>query len=157
MTRVTAFLRSDAARWVSRVILAAVFILFGLSKIPNLDTFAQSIANYRILPLPAVNLVAITLPWIEVLAGLALLSNDWEAGGIVTVGGMMLVFIIALGSAVARGLDIDCGCFTLGEDSQARNSVVRELLLDLIWLALVVHLVWARLNEARCAEGMERQ
>jgi hypothetical protein len=35
----------------------------------------------------------------------------WERGGATLILGMMVIFLVAVISAVLRGLDIDCGCF----------------------------------------------
>ncbi|HPU85525.1 MAG TPA: MauE/DoxX family redox-associated membrane protein [Candidatus Latescibacteria bacterium] len=135
--------------WVSRIVLAAVFLVYGASKIPNLDDFARSIENYQLLPDALVNALAITLPWIEVVAALALLFRRSAPGAVVTVGGMTLVFTIAIISALMRGLDINCGCLDTGTDADARNNLLQHLVFDLFLLVLAAHVWWwARRNEA---------
>jgi len=135
--------------WVSRIVLAAVFLVYGASKIPNLDDFARSIENYRLLPEALVNALAITLPWIEVIAALALLFRRLAPGAVVTIGGMTLVFIVAIISALVRGLDINCGCLDTGTTADARNNLFQHLVFDLFLLVLAAHVWWwARRNEA---------
>ncbi|OQB43104.1 MAG: Methylamine utilization protein MauE [Candidatus Latescibacteria bacterium ADurb.Bin168] len=135
--------------WVSRIVLAAVFLVYGASKIPNLGDFARSIENYQLLPDALVNALAITLPWIEVVAALALLFRRSAPGAVVTVGGMTLVFTIAIISALMRGLDINCGCLDTGTDADARNNLLQHLVFDLFLLVLAAHVWWwARRNEA---------
>ncbi len=97
----------------------------------------MDVATYGILPLGLVNLVAITLPWIEVAAGLMLLLGWRTRPASLLVAGMMLVFIAALTIALARGLDMSCGCFAsqgAEEDPISYLTVLR----DLGWLALSV-------------------
>ncbi len=135
--------------WVSRIVLAVVFLVYGASKIPNLDDFARSIANYQLLPETLVNALAITLPWIEVIVALALLFRRWAPGAVVAIGGMTLVFTVAIISALLRGLDINCGCLDTGTTADARNNLLQHLVFDLFLLALAAHVWWwARRNEA---------
>ena len=56
-----------------RIILAFIFIYAGMQKIVDPDAFAISISNYRLLPISALNFFAITLPWIEIIAGILLM------------------------------------------------------------------------------------
>lgn len=121
------------ARWY----LGALFVGAAWHKIASPGSFAVDVATYGILPLGLVNLVAITLPWIEVAAGLMLLLGWRTRPASLLVAGMMLVFIAALTIALARGLDMSCGCFAsqgAEEDPISYLTVLR----DLGWLALSV-------------------
>jgi len=138
--------------WMSRGILAAVFFLYGASKVPYLSAFATSIHNYRILPIELENALAMTLPWIEVLAAVALLRRKWLPGGTLLVGGLTVVFTLAIISAVARGLDINCGCFTLSDKSPTYNNLWQHLVLDSVLLAMAAHLWWAEVLRHRRSE-----
>ena len=131
--RVAAWL-AVPARWY----LGALFIGASLHKIAHPAAFALDIATYAILPLAAVNLAAITLPWVEVAAGGMLLAGWRVRPAALLVALMMLVFIAALVVALARGLDMSCGCFAsqgaADEDPISRLTVAR----DLVWLALAL-------------------
>lgn len=96
-----------ALRWA----LGFVFIYAAIEKIAQPELFARDIANYRLLPLLAVNIVAISLPWVELLVGLALIADVRRRGAALLIGAMLIVFIVAITAALARGLDISCGCF----------------------------------------------
>ena len=52
-----------------RVLLGAIFIYASIHKIQEPYEFARIVHGYRLLPPELVNLVAITLPWIEVVTG----------------------------------------------------------------------------------------
>ena len=93
-------------------LVAAVFIFAGASKIIDPSTFARDIDNYRLLPYLLVTLMAIILPWLEVFCGIFLIIGKLKKGAAFTLLVLTFMFIIAIGSAVARGLDITCGCFS---------------------------------------------
>ena len=95
---------------ITRLYLALVFILSGLDKINDLNSFAQSIENYRLFPIYIVNIFAIIIPWIELVAGGLLLLGIFVKENSVIISTLLIVFTIAVISAVLRGLDIDCGC-----------------------------------------------
>lgn len=137
-----AWLESEWMLWVSRVLVAAVFILYGATKIANPESLARDVYNYRLIPVAFVNIIAITLPWIEVLAGFALLTRRWMPGGALLSGAMLLMFIVAIGSALARGLDISCGCISVSAEATVFNTLRWTLVQDIVLLVLVAHIWW---------------
>jgi len=115
--------------WVTlilRWIVALVFIYAGVGKILNPTGFAENIDNYRMLPYFLVTIMAAILPWLEVLCGLLLIFGKWLKGASLIVIAMNAVFIVAITSALLRGLDINCGCFSLAADS-AKVGIMRLL------------------------------
>lgn len=124
------------ARWY----LGVLFVGACLHKIAEPASFALDIATYDILPLVAVNLVAIVLPWIELYAGAMLIAGWRVRASSLIVAAMMLVFLAALWIALARGLDMSCGCFAsqgAEEDPISRMTVLR----DIVWLGLALFVV----------------
>ena len=95
---------------LTRIYLALVFIVSGLDKINNLDAFAISIENYRLFPTQIINIFAITIPWIELISGAFLLLGIYIKENSIIIASLLVVFTTAVIIAVARGLDIDCGC-----------------------------------------------
>jgi putative oxidoreductase len=95
---------------VTRIYLALVFLISGLEKINDLSSFAQSIENYRILPIYLVNIVAIIVPWLEVIAGAFLLLGIYIKENSVIILLLLSIFTLGVLSAILRNLDIDCGC-----------------------------------------------
>ena len=122
-----------------RVALGAVFIVASLDKIQNPEAFATTVANYRILPYTFVNGIAIVLPWLEITTGTFLVLGTWTRAGTMMVCGLLAVFAIAIAQALARGLDISCGCFANNPDSEQMS--LWTLIWDLIWLSWGI-LVW---------------
>jgi len=94
----------------TRIYLALYFILSGLAKINNLEIFAYSIENYKLFPIEIINILAITIPWIEIISGALLLLGIFIKENALIIASLLLVFTFAVISAVLRNLDIDCGC-----------------------------------------------
>lgn len=132
--------RPGVAAWLAlpaRWYLGALFVLASWHKIAVPHDFAIDVATYAILPLSLVNPVAIVLPWVELAAGLMLLLGARVRAGSLLVAAMMVVFLAALGIALARGLDMSCGCFaSQGAESDPISWLT--VLRDVAWLALSV-------------------
>jgi len=130
-------------RWLAlpaRLYLGAVFLVACWHKILHPDAFAVDVATYQILPLSLVNLVAVTLPWVELGAGLMLVLGLRARAGAMLVTGMMAVFIAALVVALAKGLDMSCGCFA-SQGSAEDPISYRTVLRDLGWFALALYVL----------------
>lgn len=98
-----------------RVFLGFIFILYGIEKIADPIKFAGEIANYQMMPELSWNLIAITLPWIELVTGIFLIFGfKIKASSIISTG-FLIIFTVAIGIAFARGLNINCGCSGTGE------------------------------------------
>jgi uncharacterized membrane protein YphA (DoxX/SURF4 family) len=124
---------------VARVLLGGVFIYASLDKIRHPELFAEAVYNYQLSPEVAVNLVALWLPWLELLSGGLLVLGVWARGGSLILSALMLVFLAALGINLARGLDVHCGCFTTqGSDP----LTIFTLLRDSLFLVLALYLLW---------------
>jgi len=110
----------------ARMVVGLVFLLYGLDKIAHPDDFARAIANYRLLPEALVNLVAVTLPWVECMCGLLLLAGQWVRSAALVSAFLLGVFVVAVSITLARGLDIACGCL----DADAGRKVGFKLLME---------------------------
>ena len=134
----------------ARIALGAVFLYAGITKIADPAGFSQAVYNYHLLPSWLVNMTAIILPWVEVVAGTCLVLGLWIPGGALIISTLLFIFIIALGLNLTRGLDIACGCFST---SPAAGKITWWYLLrdsSLLAAALLVlladrdHLSWER-------------
>ncbi len=140
MQRLLAWRGHPLLALAARVYLAAIFLLACVHKIADPHAFAVDVATYQILPLSLVNAVAIVLPWVELAAAALLLAGVRVRAGALLVSAMMLVFLVALGVALARGQELSCGCFAsqgVAEDPISWKTVVR----DLLWLALALYVL----------------
>jgi len=137
---------------VVRWSLAAVFLYAGAAKLQDPAAFAHQIDAYRLLPPDLVLLTAAVLPVLEILCGLLLLAGRWLLGASVLVTGLTLAFLFAMGSAIARGLNIDCGCFSVsGGHAVSGWRMLEDLLLLLA--ACYTFLSAARLHFRSASSG----
>ncbi|MBN2092363.1 DoxX family membrane protein [candidate division KSB1 bacterium] len=124
-----------------RCIIGFTFIYAGIEKIMNPGEFAVAIKNYRILPDVLVNLLAIILPWIELLAGLAIFTGLYHRGGNLIVLTLLIIFTMAISINLFRGVDISCGCKTPWQttDSVSILKLLEEFILILLSLQILFH------------------
>jgi len=112
--------------------LGVFFVAAALPKIVDPPSFAHMVYNYRIVPGAAVNLMAVVMPWIELLCGLALILGIWTAAARSIIAAMLLTFIAAISINLVRGNIIDCGCF----DPSPRPKSRAERLDDMRFVIL---------------------
>ncbi len=103
-----------------------------LAKIGDLGAFARQVHNFQLLPVGVENLVAMTLPWIELMAALSLFLGLRPRSGAVVMTVLLVVFTGGVAAAMARGLNFECGCF--GTASGARVGF-QKILENLLMLA----------------------
>jgi putative oxidoreductase len=113
-----------------QIALGAIFLVAALPKIADPPSFAHMIYNYRLVPGSLVNAMALVMPWIEILAGLALILGVWRREAATLIGLLLLVFIAAIGFNLSRGHAVDCGCF----DVHAAGKTRDEQLSDMRWV-----------------------
>ncbi|MDL2260384.1 DoxX family membrane protein [Deltaproteobacteria bacterium OttesenSCG-928-K17] len=118
-----------AQGYLWRLPLAVVFCYAAIEKIIDPADFARTIHNYRLLPLEAVAPLAITLPWVEIWAGLLVLTRSWGKAAALILAGLLVVFMLAVGFNLARGLDFECGCFGSGGRQAGLNLLWQDGLL----------------------------
>ncbi len=121
----------------SRLFLAGVFLWAAATKLPDMAAFATDVANYRLLPAPLVPWAASAVVGAEVAIGLALLSGLWLRAAALAGAALLALFTVGLSQALARGIDLSCGCF--GGNAPATWLTV---LRDLAMLVPAVALVW---------------
>ncbi len=152
----TAMSRLLDSRWISllvRVALGLVFVYSSWAKIADPPAFAEMVWNYGILPGFLVNPIAIILPWLELLAGLALISGFLRKGAALLIGLMLVVFMVALSTDLARGIAIECGCFPTASEAKTAVELFAGMKLDLLrdagLLLLSFHVLFSRPTAAK--------
>ena len=124
---------------VAQLAIGIVFTWAALGKIGDMADFARQVHNFHLAPRWSEHLVAMTLPWVELVAGVALVTGVRARAGAIVTFVLMAGFTLAVAAAWARGLDFRCGCFgkasatTIGPAKFAEN-------VGLTFVALVASL-----------------
>ena len=114
MSVIPAFLLHPTARRAAQLVCGLIFLAAALPKIADLSAFSGSIHNFHLepfIPMAATNVLAMTIPWVELVAGLALLAGVRPRAGAFVCTSLLAVLTIGVVAAMARGLSFDCGCF----------------------------------------------
>lgn len=109
-----------------QIVIGVIFAWAALAKIGDAQAFATQLHNFRIVPVAFENVVAVTLPWIELVAAMALVLNIRARSGALLVCVMLAAFTMAIIVALLRGLDIECGCFGTADASRVGFVKVLE-------------------------------
>ncbi len=124
---------------VFRLVLGGLFIYAGVVKVLDPLDFAQNIRNYRLVGQSLSFIAAVVLPWLEILAGVALAAGIWKRASALIISGLLVFFILLTLVTIARGLDVDCGCF----GALSRKSGFGVILEDLGMLFMGLSLLFA--------------
>ncbi len=122
------YLNNPYLNLIVRLIVGFMFIFAAIAKIGDPALFAKEINNYNLVPQIIANLMAITLPWVELACGIFLLSGiRQKANSLVSIT-LYTVFTIAILLAMLQGLSINCGCHTkILADKVGWNKVLQNL------------------------------
>ncbi|HUJ14831.1 MAG TPA: MauE/DoxX family redox-associated membrane protein [Thermoanaerobaculia bacterium] len=127
--------------------LGVIFVVASLPKIADPPSFAHMIYNYKLVPWPLINAMALVMPWLELLCGVALILGIWKGPARSIAGAMLVVFIVAISINLIRGHAIDCGCFNVSDANKTeaeRFADMRwDVLRDVGMLLMIGQLWWA--------------
>ncbi len=131
-------------RRICALALGVVMLAAAAPKIADPPGFAQALFHYRLIPEALRHGLALTLPWLELWLGVALITGHGETGAARWAFLLMLAFLGAIGINLARGNAIDCGCFGTGPVRTAAEKLrdmkwemVRDLAFALLALPLL--------------------
>jgi len=132
--------------WVgllARLVVGGVWIAAGAVKLPDPYASKTAVAAYDVLPASWVSPVGLLLPPLEVVIGLVLVAGLFTRWAAVASSVLLVLFVVGIAQAWARGLTIDCGCFGGGGyDPDAAAKYPWEIARDVGLLALSAALVW---------------
>ena len=125
----------DKSKKIGRLLLrfvdvgiGAIFIYAGVVKALDPGKFVSDIEKYKMVPWTVGALMALYLPWLEILCGAGLVFRRLYRGALWIVLTLTLFFLAALVSAKVRGLNIGCACF--GGESHGEvidHAIVRDV------------------------------
>lgn len=123
--------------WLCRCALAGIFLYSGYVKLKAPLQFAVAIAGYKLVPENFIFPLATYLPWLEIALGLGILIG-WKIRYFsLGAAALLLFFIVILAITISRGIEANCGCFSLDErispKTIARDSLI---LLPALYLAI---------------------
>jgi uncharacterized membrane protein YphA (DoxX/SURF4 family) len=134
-----------------QIALGAIFVIAALPKIADPPSFAHMIYNYRLVPSSMINISALAMPWVELLAGLALILGVLKTAARNVVAIMLAVFIIAISINLFRDNAIDCGCFNVADRGKTHEQRIFDMKVDVFrdlgMLLMVGQLWWAGKRE----------
>ena len=122
-----------------RLILGGVFVWSGILKILDPLQFAQDVSNYQTFPPDLAFVVALVLPWIELLCGVFLILGVFRLGSAGLVSLLLVAFLALIASTLIRGIEVECGCF----GSFSRKVDFKLILTDAALLFLSLRLFWS--------------
>ena len=112
---------------ITRIILGAVFLWASFGKILEPGDFARSISNYHIVPFGIENIVALILPWLELLIGMGLILGIMVDGSVQISAILLIMFILMIGQAMLRGFNIECGCGLKEGEMIGLNKILENI------------------------------
>jgi uncharacterized membrane protein YphA (DoxX/SURF4 family) len=130
--------------------LGAIFVVAAIPKIADPPSFAHMVFNYRLAPSSLINMSALVMPWVELLAGLALILGVWKAAARTVIGILLAVFIIAISINLGRDNAIDCGCFNVADRGKTHEQRIFDMKVDVfrdLGMLLMVGQLWAAKRE----------
>ena len=141
-----------AARWI----LGVTFIYASFHKIISPSDFAKIIYGYDLFPAALINLMAITLPFVELITGLALILGIYPRSAALIINVMLLGFTLALSINLMRGHGFDCGCFAAGQTGATASAWVL-LGRDFLLLAVGVLVFFYRKARRGCRAAINKK
>jgi putative oxidoreductase len=129
----TGVLASAPVRRGAQIVVGLLFLLAALAKIVDPASLAREVHNFHLAPFWSEHLVAMTLPWVELVTGLALVLGIRPRAGAWVAGVLLVAFTFGVAFAMARGLNFACGCFGTADGTRVGGT---KLLENLVMLAL---------------------
>ena len=139
---------------LSRIFVGLLFIVSSLDKIVDPAAFARSVSNYGLLSSWMPMVIATTLPWVELLCGFAMLFGIFLRGSSLLLSTMLVVFTLAVITALLRGLDISCGCFT--QDPTAERIGWMKVVQNASLIAFTLFLYYSESTKFTLQEFLRR-
>lgn len=122
-----------------RLFFGGVFIIASIEKIAYPETFAISVEAYKLLPVSFVNIFSLIIPWIELLCGIFLFGGFFLRASASVLSVLLSMFMVAILSAMMRGLNIDCGCFGPAHSTPVGwNKILEDIGLIVLGIYLIL-------------------
>lgn len=130
-----------------RLVLGGLLLYASTGKLVHAEEFSTAIANYRMLPSSLIFVGSLVFPWLEFVLGVLLITGFWRSTVTLLTACLFLVFTLGVAQALARGIDISCGCFSLSGTGEKIGSLTLLRNLSLFAMSL-----WIMSSPAGAAE-----
>lgn len=139
MKKIDKTLVLDLISAFARFYMAYIWIKAGVSKLNQHHSVTQTISAYEIFTPEWSDYLAYLIGPLEIAGGVLLLLGLFLRGSSKVALIVLSLFIIGIAQAWARGLGIDCGCFStnIDEDAQAMNYL-KTIVRDIFYIALTI-------------------
>jgi len=141
--------------WIGRLVLGGIFIYAGFSKLlmpnthlwpifvlrfsvsMNISSFREQVESYKMISPRASEVVAHTLPFVEIALGLLLLIGWRLQIWATAMTAIMVGFLAVVTRAYVLHMDINCGCFGAPEKLTGM-TVVRDAAFTALALVMTI-------------------
>src|SRR6202158_2289292 len=148
--------------WFGRLVLGGIFVYAGFFKrlIPNthlwpmfvlrfsismnISSFAQQVESYKMISPEASQVVAHTLPFVEIMLGLLLLIGWRLRIWATAITAIMVGFLAVVTPGCVLHMDINCGCFGTPEKLDGMTVVRDGPFTALAWFMTIFGFMEAR-------------
>ena len=118
---------------VLRILFGSIFIFSGISKLFNLDAFAQTLGSLKIFNQYFLDIFSLSVPILEILLGVLIVIKYKIILSLYTITLILIIFTSILFSKLVEGEKIICNCFGgISTDPIDYITIFRNLFLILI-------------------------
>ena len=129
----------DVISAIARFYMAYVWIHAGIAKLGKHMEMTQAITAYKIFTQEWSSYLAQLIGPLEIAGGVLLLLGLFLRASSKVAAVVLVLFMIGIGQAWARGLAIDCGCFNVtGLNDAQTMDYIKTLLRDAGYLILTI-------------------
>jgi methylamine utilization protein MauE len=124
---------------ILKIVVALTFATAGVLKVLHPAEFALSLARFRMIPPGMLGALAIVLPWVEIVAAVALFVPNYREAALRTLMALLGAFTAFLVTAIALGTAVSCGCYgTAGAlNNRPGIGVLRNVCLMILVFVLI--------------------
>ncbi|SDT98134.1 MauE/DoxX family redox-associated membrane protein [Desulfobacula phenolica] len=135
---------TEVFAFVIKLVLGITFIVASYHKIEDPAGFAGIIYGYAVFPGAIINLLAIAIPFLELVAGFSLILGVYPRSALLIMNLLLSGFILIIGFNLLRGHQFDCGCFSFSGQSNTASNV-SLLVRDVFLLGAGIYL-WKKIS-----------
>ena len=129
-----------------RILMGLIFLIAGLAKISDPVRFMLTLREFKLFPETVIPFLALYLPWLEFVLGLFLIIGLLYRPSALLLACLNTLFVIAILTVIARGMEIDCGCFGfLADTLNIPNSAdMKTVVRNLFFIGMCLYIFFAK-------------